>query len=106
MATLAHVASFLVFLTGWGILFGLPVLAVRLFRRGRISRRILPAASAVACATGVSYALYRVEWFDVWRHGVPPLTYLAGYAPYVLVAGLVGWCVGSLIMPRRTLAQP
>ena len=42
-----------------------------------------------------------MEWFDVWRHGVPPLGYMVqAFGPYTLAVAVVGWFIGSLLTPR------
>lgn len=90
-------ASYLVFLIGWSMVLNVPVLGLAWVLRhgagGRRLRQVLP----VTFAAGVGYALYRVEWFDVWRHGVPPVTYLIGYLPFLLVGAAAGWWVARCL---------
>ena len=75
------------------------------------ARRWLPPVSvritlASGFAAACGYLLWRLEWSDVWRHGVPSLDYtITAYLPYLLVFGALGWYAGSLISPsRRTVA--
>ena len=100
MAVVAFFASYIVFLLGWGLLLNLPLIAVLAFLRRKLPPRVPRVLLALGWAAGTFYALYRVEWFDVWRHGVPPFGFmLKSYGPYVLLAGLVGWATGSLLTP-------
>jgi hypothetical protein len=48
-----------------------------------------------------------MEWFDVWRHGIPPVGYIiTAYTPYTAALGFIGWFIGGLIArpTRRGLA--
>jgi hypothetical protein len=75
-----------------------PVILLVLFCRKRIGRTPGRALIAVAFAAGTAYQWWRIEWFDVWRHGTPPLSYLIVYAPYMIATGTVGWLVGGLLL--------
>jgi len=49
-----------------------------------------------------AYMLWTMEWFDVWRHGVPPARYLLrAYLPLILALGSAGWLVGGLVVRER-----
>jgi hypothetical protein len=56
-----------------------------------------------AVATG--FSLWRVEWFDVWRHGAAarPLSYiLTSYGPPVAIYTIVGAVLGAAtVRPRE-----
>jgi len=59
-------------------------------------RRLPPIAvkllAAVAFMIGPAYVLWRLEWFDVWRHGVPSPSYLVTtFVPYLGVFAVLGW---------------
>ena len=77
--------------------YNLPLLALTLvFRRrlGALAPRIIVAAGFFAAAW---LFLYRLEWFDVWRHGWPGGRQLAIYLALAGAAGAVGWASGSLV---------
>jgi len=104
---IAFFASYIVFLLGWGLLLNLPLIAVLVLLRHKLPRQVPRVLLALCWAAGTFYALYRVEWFDVWRHGVPPLGYmLRAYGPYVLLAALVGWAAGRVIAPATSVRAP
>jgi hypothetical protein len=58
----------------------------------------LTAALALAAAT--AYGIWRLEWFDVFRWGMPSGQLLVAYACYVGVAGSAGWILAALVTPR------
>lgn len=88
------------------IVFNVPLLvAARLARK-----RLRPLVSRLALATGfalaAAYVLWTMEWFDVWRHGVPPLRYvLSAYLPWVAALAVAGWFAGGLILRQRRPAR-
>jgi len=93
------------FLLATALAFNAPLLiAARLARK-----RLHPLVPKLTLATGfalvAAYMLWKMEWFDVWRHGVPSLTFmLKGYAPWIGALAVVGWFVGGLVVrePART----
>ena len=105
MAVVAFYASYLLFLIVWATLLSAPVIVALVLLRARTTERLARGVLAASFAVGVFYVLYRVEWFDVWRHGVPSGSYLLGYAPYLLVGAAVGWWAGSLLPARRDAAS-
>jgi hypothetical protein len=94
---------FFSFLLITAFLYNAPlILIVRLARTrlGRIASRSL-IATGFAVSTG--YWLWRVEWFDIWRHGPPAARYLLFvYAPYLAGAAALGWLVGTFIVPTSS----
>ena len=108
--------SFTLFLLFWLVLPNLPLIGGLWLARRRlvyarpVVRRRLRLLLALTFASATFYTLYRVEWFDVWRHGVPPVAYmLTGYGPYVSLAACAGWLTSYGVMPRtpqRYHAQP
>jgi hypothetical protein len=77
-------------------LFAGSVLAVVLLRRW-ISAPVLRAIVMCGFAAGAGYTIYRSDWYDVWRYGVPPVSYLAmAYLPYMAVFAALGWLVASV----------
>jgi hypothetical protein len=57
--------------------------------------------TALAFAAATAYGIWRVEWFDVFRWGVPGAGLLVVYALYVGASGTLGWFLARLFMPRR-----
>jgi hypothetical protein len=94
----SFLAGFL-FMLAVALTWNAPVMiALRLFRvRVVISKAVV----ALGFAAVTAYMLWKMEWFDVWRHGVPPASYLlVYYAPYITVIGVTGWFLGGLLGPR------
>ena len=82
-----------------------PVIVLVLLGRRRIGRRLASALLMLAFACTTGFSLWRIEWFDVWRHGVPRISYiLSAYGPWVMAFASVGWIIGSLIV-RPTKAE-
>ena len=103
-------AGFLISFAGFlfvnALLLNAPFVFVLWLGRHRITPR--PARALLACgfAAATFYMLYRIEWFDVWRHGVPSLTYLAGgYLPWVALAGVAGWVIAARVMSHQENAR-
>ena len=75
-------------------------LMVRLVRHRtmpRVSRVILAAALAVTAG----WLNWRIEWFDVWRFGVPSSAYLKkSFVPGLIASALAGWYLGALVVRR------
>jgi hypothetical protein len=81
-----------------GIIYTSPLSLVVWLLRRRISRLggslILAAGFAIATA----FTLWRMEWFDVWRHGIPRLSYiLTEYGPPILIYATVGAALGAAL---------
>ena len=98
-------AGFLMFtfvLAAYAVLWVGP-LALLLF----LVRRWLPlwvprVVLMVGCVASTSYWLYRMEWFDVWRHGTPSVRYvIETHGPLAVVFAAIGWFLGSLIAPKE-----
>jgi hypothetical protein len=84
-----------VFLLAAGVFYSAPVLLGLLLVRNRVQRHMARALLAGGCAAGTAYMIWRMEWFDVWRHGFPSLSYLmTAFAPYMILSGAVGWALG------------
>jgi len=103
-------AGFLISFSGFlfvnALLLNAPVALVLWLARRRIAPRTARAVLACGFAAATFYMLYRIEWFDVWRHGVPSLTYVArAYLPWVAASGLAGWAIArrfmSFVRPAR-----
>jgi hypothetical protein len=68
--------------------------------------RVGRALIAVSFAAATAYTLWRIEWFDVWRHGFPGVGYiLSVFVPYSALYGAIGWALGGLIVRRRLTAR-
>jgi hypothetical protein len=52
---------------------------------------LIRIGTALMFASAMARFIWRVEWFDVLRWGVPSFHVLAVYAVYVSVAGAIGW---------------
>ena len=84
------------------IVYTSPLAVVLWFIRGRMSRLAAILLMALAFATATAFSLWRVEWFDVWRHGTPSLSYMVkGYGAPVAIYAAVGGVIGSVIARRR-----
>ena len=83
-----------------------PVLIVLLFARHRVNPWVARATMAVTFAAPCGYMLYRMEWFDVWRHGIPPVSYfVTAYVPYIGAFAALGWLLAAWVVPRSRLAR-
>jgi hypothetical protein len=88
------------FLTGLAL--NLPFLAAL-----RLARNYLPlwAARSVAAAglaIWAEWALFQMEWFDVWRHGVPgPAYWLTTLVPWGAAFASAGAVLGGAVVTRR-----
>jgi hypothetical protein len=96
----------LTFLLATALLVNTPVILALFIARRRLSRGAIRGIVAAGFAASTIYMIWRMEWFDVWRHGVPPLTYMIGaFLPYAAVLALAGWGLGALIVPRATMGR-
>ena len=82
------------------IAVSLPVLLIVLVGRRWIPARVGRSILAIAFAGGTAYAIYHIEWFDVWRHGMPPADQLLVYAGYMIAFGALGWVIGGAVYRR------
>ncbi|HEX7087955.1 MAG TPA: hypothetical protein VF198_16465 [Vicinamibacterales bacterium] len=84
------------------LVFNLPVLALLWMLRRRVP---LGAARAVAAAGFLiwgQWALYRMEAYDVWRHGVPAVSYwLTSLLPWAVGLCAAGAVIGGTIVRDR-----
>lgn len=102
-----NLLNFLTFFLVTAIVVNSPFMIIGLLLRKRVDRRVIRGMLALGFAASTAYWLWRMEWFDVWRHGVPPFGYIiTAYFPYTAAFGLFGWFIGGLIArpPRRRLA--
>jgi hypothetical protein len=64
-------------------------------------RLLVRAATAILFAAATAYGIWRVEWFDSFRWGIPGPRLLIVYAGYVAAFGTIGWFLAVLVTPRR-----
>ena len=98
---------FLLFvLTSYALAINAPLILVLVVIRRRLLRRTSAGIVALGFAAAASYMLWRMEWFDVWRHGIPSIDYvLTAFGPYAAGTGAVGWWLGGRIVPRERAGQ-
>ena len=94
----------LIYLIVWAIPLAVVALMVILVAGPRIPPLGAKSLAAAAFMAGPGYALWRLEWFDVWRHGIPPLSFiLSAYGPYLAVFAAAGWiAAGKVSRTART----
>jgi hypothetical protein len=80
--------------------FSVPVLLIVLLGRQWIPMTLGRGLVACSFAAGTGYAIYHVQWYDVWRHGVPPASDLLIYVAYMTVFGALGWVIGGGLYRR------
>ena len=95
-----------IFLFFWSVVFSAPVILALLAGRRRINRTAGCALLAVSFAAGSSYALWRIEWNDLWRHGTPIPSLLLVYVGYAGLYGLIGWFIAKAILPGGAPLRP
>ena len=66
---------------------------------------LIRLGTALLFAGAMARFIWRVEWFDVLRWGVPSVRVLAVYAVYISVAGAIGWFLAVLVTPNRHNAR-
>ncbi len=86
------------FLFVWSLFLSAPVILALLVGRHRINRAAGCALLAVSFAAASSYKIWQMEWFDVWRHGVPGASLLVVYGFYAAVDGAIGWFIAKAIL--------
>ena len=82
-------------LLGYALVLNAPILLMLFMLRRRIPRVALRMIVCVGFAAVGGYMLWRMEWFDVWRHGVPSAAYLVNYVYSIGALAAIGWLVGS-----------
>lgn len=88
------------FLAAAALPVGLTALVLIWLAGARLPALVAKGVSAVAFSVGPAYAMWRMEWFDVWRHGIPPLSYIvSAYTPYLACFAAVGWFAAGKV-PR------
>ena len=83
-----------------GVVMNVPLLTAVRLARHRIPLRAARWAAAIGFAAWGEWILYKMEWFDVWRHGVPGLSYWL----FTLVPWGVAWASAGAVL-GGTLAR-
>ncbi len=94
------------FLLATALLFNAPLVLIVLAVRRRMAPGAARGLLAAGFAAAAIYMIWRMEWFDVWRHGIPSVGYmLTAFGPYTTAVAAAGWGLGALIVPRVRGAQ-
>ena len=100
---MSHVLGFLggpAFILGCAALWNVPQILMFWWFRETLAHRLPRVILAVGFAAGCFHTLWRMDWFDIWRHGVPPASFIVfTYVPYMLLAAAIGWWLASMIRP-------
>jgi hypothetical protein len=64
-------------------------------------RSIVPLATAGAFASATAWGIWRLEYFDVFRWGIPRPGILMVYAAYIAAAGALGWGLARFLTSPR-----
>ena len=100
--TIGGTLVFATYLLVWSLFYCAPLLLMVSMMR----HRIRPLASAIVVSMGFAAAtavtIYKVEWFDMFRHGMPPVRYLVRWLPWVAPYAALGWFMGyGLTTPTK-----
>jgi hypothetical protein len=63
-------------------------------------RLLVRAVMAMGFGAATAYGIWRAEWFDVFRWGIPGPELLFVYACYVATFATLGWFAAALFTPR------
>ena len=83
-----------------GVVINVPLLTGLRLARHRVPLRAARWAAAIGFAAWGEWILFKMEWFDVWRHGVPGLSYWL----FTLVPWGVAWASAGAVL-GGTLAR-
>ena len=86
--------------------FSVPVILVLLIGRPRLNGKLGRLLLATSFASATGYMLWRLDWFDVWRHGTPALSQVFIYASYMAAYGAIGWFIAGKIDRVRAVERP
>jgi hypothetical protein len=100
-------AGMLLYFLVTGALYNAPLMLMMWLGR----RRLAPAGAALILAAGfasaTAFSLWRMEWFDIWRHGFaarPFLYVVTSYGPPIVILAMVGAALGATIAGRPARA--
>jgi hypothetical protein len=91
------------YLLAVSLVYNAPLLALLWLARERLSTTAPRFVAAIGFALATGYTLWRLEWEDVWRHGIPSPGYLMVFLAYLIVAAVVGWGIGRVVAPPRSV---
>src|SRR5688572_11273845 len=98
MSAIYGVAVFSLALLVPTVLLNIPLLAVAFAARRRLQPRVISVMVSGGFVAVGGWCIRKLEWYDVWRHGMPAGSYLlTGYLSYLRALGCIGWLVGRLI---------
>ena len=84
------------------ILCNAPLMLILWLARDQLGPLVGRSMLAVGFSVTTAYCLWRVEWNDVWRHGILSVRNLCfAYLPYLAVSAVIGWLVATLLVPYR-----
>jgi hypothetical protein len=105
MRNLSSFLNFFNFFLVMALMLNVPLMLIVLAARRRLRARTARLMLAIGLAAAAGYLFWRIEYVDVWRHGVPSIRYMAtAYLPVMLVFAGIGWLMGILIGPRSRAA--
>jgi hypothetical protein len=85
------------FLTG--LMVSLPVLTLLRVARNRVSVPVARFTAAASLVMWAEWMLFLMEWFDVWRYGIPGARYwVTTVLPWGLAFASAGAVVGSALV--------
>lgn len=85
-----------------GLVVTLPVWGTMWMARRHLGTVVAGSIGAVALLAWGEWSTYRMEWFDVWRHGNPGLRYwMTTVVPTGIAWAAAGAVLGSAIGGRR-----
>jgi hypothetical protein len=106
MRFISGLVTLYTFLLATALLYNAPLLLIVLAARRRLAPGTARGLLAAGFAASTIYMIWRMEWFDVWRHGVPSVGYmLMAFVPYAAAVATIGWAIGALIVPRARGAR-
>jgi hypothetical protein len=98
--TVGGTLVFALYLLVWSLAYCLPLMLVVWFVRRRLTPNLGGGTVAFAFAVATAVVLYQVEWFDMFRNGMPPLRYFKGWLPWIAPYAALGWFIGYRLARR------
>lgn len=71
------------------------------FARRRVTRHLAGVMTAFAFAIAAAVVMYQIEWFDMFRLGMPPVRYLVRWVPWIAPYAALGWFIGHRLVRER-----
>jgi hypothetical protein len=88
----------------YALIFNVPLILLVWLTRNRFSPLLLRFLLAIGFALATVYWIWRLEWTDVFQHGIPRVGDLLISLPYVGAVALMGWFLAALLAPRHSRA--